>query len=128
MTFPLLKDNRNRVADAVGAQRTPEVFLLDHDRVIRYRGRIDDQYGVGYSREREVQQDLATAIEKLLAGDPIAIPETEAVGCHIGRVKPTIPTGPVFPLQSGLPTFLSCLLKPRRSERFFPLYHDLRER
>src|SRR5262245_31885242 len=45
LTFPLLKDNNNQLADAVGAQRTPEVFVVDKDRVIRYSGRIDDQFG-----------------------------------------------------------------------------------
>ena len=46
--FPILKDLENKVADQFGAERTPEVFVLDQDRVVRYRGRIDDQYGVGY--------------------------------------------------------------------------------
>ena len=41
--FPLLKDPGNRVADQLGAIRTPEVFLLDQDRIVRYWGRIDDQ-------------------------------------------------------------------------------------
>ena len=45
--FPVLKDFDQQVADDFGAGRTPEVFVLDADRVIRYRGRIDDQYGVG---------------------------------------------------------------------------------
>ena len=45
LTFPLLKDNNNEVADKFGAVRTPEVFLLDKDHVVRYWGRIDDQYG-----------------------------------------------------------------------------------
>ena len=47
MPFPVLKDFDQSVADAFGAKRTPEVFLLDAGRVIRYHGRIDDQYGVG---------------------------------------------------------------------------------
>ncbi|WP_145207858.1 hypothetical protein [Planctomycetes bacterium TBK1r] len=41
-------------ANALRAQRTPEVFLLAHERVVRYHGRIDDQYGVGYSKQREL--------------------------------------------------------------------------
>ncbi|MEM9657419.1 MAG: redoxin domain-containing protein, partial [Planctomycetota bacterium] len=45
--FPVLKDRGNRVADLLGAERTPEVFLLDRDRTVRYRGRIDDQFVVG---------------------------------------------------------------------------------
>ncbi|HZY83521.1 MAG TPA: redoxin domain-containing protein, partial [Gemmataceae bacterium] len=45
--FPVLKDFDGRAADALGARRTPEAFLLDAKHVLRYRGRIDDQYGVG---------------------------------------------------------------------------------
>ncbi|MBI2480060.1 MAG: redoxin domain-containing protein, partial [Planctomycetia bacterium] len=85
--FPLLKDLGNRVADAMGAERTPEVFVLDQDRVVRYWGRIDDQYGIGYIRDEPTRQDLRAAIEDLLAGKSVGQPMTEAVGCHIGRVK-----------------------------------------
>src|SRR6266568_4728796 len=50
--FPVLKDDRNVVADLFAAERTPEAFVLDGQRSIRYRGRIDDQFGVGYKRAR----------------------------------------------------------------------------
>lgn len=93
--FPMLKDPGNRVADAFAAARTPEVFLLDQQRVVRYHGRIDDQYGVGYSRERGATPDLANAAEALLAGRKLESPETEAVGCHIGRVKEITPSGDI---------------------------------
>ena len=95
VNFPLLKDVGNRVADAMGASRTPEVFLIDADRIVRYHGRIDDQYGVGYSRERTVQPDLSLAIDQLLAGETIEVPETEVVGCHIGRAQKSEPTGEI---------------------------------
>ena len=85
--FPILKDLGNEVANAVGAQRTPEVFVLDQDRIIRYRGRIDDQFGVGYVRGAPTQFDLRAALDDLLAGEPVRHPRTEAVGCLIGRVK-----------------------------------------
>lgn len=93
--FPMLKDPGNRIADAMGAERTPEVFLLDHDRVVCYHGRIDDQYGVGYSKERGAKPELTVAIEALLQGEPIPTPETQAVGCYIGRVDDTEPRGDV---------------------------------
>ncbi|QDV25072.1 redoxin domain-containing protein [Aureliella helgolandensis] len=93
--FPMLKDPGNRIADALGAQRTPEVFLIDHDRIVRYHGRIDDQYGVGYSKERDPKPELTLAIEALLTGQPIALAETKAVGCHIGRVKEIAATGEI---------------------------------
>ncbi len=50
--FPILKDLRNKIADQLGALRTPEAFVLDAGRTVRYRGRIDDQYGIGYARMR----------------------------------------------------------------------------
>jgi len=84
--FPVLKDFDHSVADAFGAKRTPEAFLLDADRVIRYRGRIDDQYGIGYQRAEPTTRELPDAIDALLAGKPIAKPETEAPGCIIARV------------------------------------------
>ncbi len=41
LSFPLLKDVGNELADRLGAERTPEVFVLDKDRVVRYRGRVE---------------------------------------------------------------------------------------
>ena len=60
--FPVLKDPGSKVADLFGAQRTTEVYLLDEKRVVRYWGRIDDQFGVGYARTKVNRRDLATAI------------------------------------------------------------------
>ncbi|REK18829.1 MAG: thiol-disulfide isomerase [Planctomycetota bacterium] len=86
LNFPLLKDVGNVVADQMGAVRTPEVFLLDGDRKVCYRGRIDDQYVVGRQRDAATREDLALAIEELLAGKPVSQAVTEAPGCFIGRV------------------------------------------
>lgn len=85
--FPVLKDFEHDAADAFGAKRTPEAFLLDADRVIRYRGRIDDQYGIGYQRAEATTRELKDAIDELLAGKPISKPETEVPGCIIARAK-----------------------------------------
>lgn len=85
--FPVLKDSDHRAADAFGARRTPEAFLLDADRVIRYRGRIDDQYGYSYRRAAPTRTELKDALEDLLAGRAVAVPETAVQGCVIGRKK-----------------------------------------
>lgn len=84
--FPILKDVGNRVAKAFGAARTPEIFVLDENRVVRYHGRIDDQYGVGYVRDEAKKHFLRDAIDALLDGKQVAIAHTEPVGCIIGRV------------------------------------------
>jgi peroxiredoxin/mono/diheme cytochrome c family protein len=86
LPFPLLKDVGNELADRLGVERTPEVFVLDAGRVVRYRGRVDDQYGFGVHRPAATRRDLAAALEDLLAGRPVATPRTEPVGCRIGRV------------------------------------------
>ncbi len=91
--FPVLKDVGNVVADQFGAVRTPEVFLLDEQRIVRYRGRVDDQYLVGKQRPHATREDLKLALEESLAGRAVSIAETEAVGCHIGRLPPAQPPG-----------------------------------
>jgi peroxiredoxin len=83
--FPVLKDFDHRVADQVGARYTPEAFLLDAGGVIRYHGRIDDQYGIGFRRERPTRPDLKAALDELLAGKPISTPQTKVEGCPIER-------------------------------------------
>ncbi|MFO1096176.1 MAG: redoxin domain-containing protein [Planctomycetaceae bacterium] len=85
--FPILKDVGNHVADQFGAQRTPEVFLLDTQRHIVYRGRIDDKYVVGVARKEASREDLRAAIDEVLAGKPVSIPETQPLGCLIGRIR-----------------------------------------
>jgi peroxiredoxin/mono/diheme cytochrome c family protein len=95
IVFPMLKDPGNVVADQFGAKRTPEAFVLDSKGVVRYWGRIDDQYGVGYARGEPTKSFLATALDQLLAGKEVSQPASEPVGCFIGRVHRTKPTGEV---------------------------------
>ena len=83
--FPVLRDEKQSVADRLGAQRTPEVFVLDGDLGVRYRGRIDDQYGIGFQRPAPTKKDLVEALEAVLAGKKVAEPSTEAAGCLITR-------------------------------------------
>lgn len=93
VTFPILRDESNKVADMFGVVRNPEVVLLDQSRSIRYVGRIDDQYGfqtgVGYARPKVSQRFLADAIDAVLAGQTVAQAETKPIGCIIGRARPT---------------------------------------
>lgn len=96
LNFPLLKDPGNAVADQFTAERTPEVFVLDEDRKVRYRGRIDDQYGAGNEgRIHVTRRDLALALDELLSGAEVSIPDTETPGCIIGRVRDVEPHGEI---------------------------------
>ncbi len=94
--FPILKDLNNALADRLHATRTPAVYLLDRQRVVRYKGRIDDQYGlqdtksgtrVSYQLKAPRREDLAQAIDELLAGKSVSVAQTEPTGCLIGRRK-----------------------------------------
>ena len=87
INFPLLKDVGNVVADQIGAERMLEVFVFDKDRVVRYRGRIDDQYVVGRQRKQATREDLAVAIEEVLSGQKVSQSATEVAGCRIGRLR-----------------------------------------
>ncbi|GAB5405847.1 MAG: redoxin domain-containing protein [Aureliella sp.] len=83
--FSIVHDTTGELAAQYGATRTPEAFLLDTKGLLRYRGRIDDQYAPGVAKSRSTRNDLKIAIEQLLAGQNVAVPKTEALGCLIGR-------------------------------------------
>ena len=93
--FPVLKDLNNKLADRLGATRTPEVFVLDRERTVRYQGRIDDQFGVGFVRKTVGNRELQSALDDLLAGHGVAKPKSPAVGCLIGRVHTPDPSAKV---------------------------------
>lgn len=87
LPFPYVRDEGNVVAEQFAATRTPEVFLLNSEMEIIYRGRIDDQYEPGINRPAATHNDLRNAIEQALAGQPVAVANTSAVGCMIGKVR-----------------------------------------
>ena len=85
--FLVLKDYGQKLADAVGVTRVPTVAVLDGNLKLRYRGRIDDQYGVAARRPKPTRNDLAEALDELLAGKPVTTSETEADGCLLARTE-----------------------------------------
>jgi len=87
LTFPVLKDAGNAVADLFGAERTPEVFVLDAQRTVRYRGMLDDQYGYRERRSRPTKTYVINAVDSLLKSEAVPVAETSVQGCHIGRVS-----------------------------------------
>jgi peroxiredoxin len=87
LELPVLKDVGNHVADQFAAERTPEVYVLDRQRVVRYRGRIDDQFSSMYRRPEPDETYLIDAIEAILENRAVKIPFTESEGCRIGRIR-----------------------------------------
>jgi thiol-disulfide isomerase/thioredoxin/mono/diheme cytochrome c family protein len=95
MEFPFVKDADFSCAAALGVQRTPEAVVLDGERRIRYRGRIDDQYRLGGTRESATRHDLREALDAVLADKEVAIKETPVEGCLITRPEMNQPAKPV---------------------------------
>jgi len=81
--FPVYKDENSVVADLLGAQVTPESFVIDTSGAVRYHGSIDDSQNIS----RIQFQGLRTALDSVLAGRPVDRAETKAFGCTIKRTK-----------------------------------------
>jgi peroxiredoxin len=97
MPFPVLKDDGSAVADLFAAQRTPEAFVLDKEHLVRYRGRIDDQFGIGFKRSKPTRRDLAEALDEVLAGKTVTVASTAVAGCVIARGnKPKVDASVTF--------------------------------
>jgi peroxiredoxin len=82
-SFPVLKDEGNRVADLYGATKTPEVYVLDPKGTLLYRGRIDETHD---DPKNVKSPDLRNALEAILSGKPVPAAETKAFGCSLKRV------------------------------------------
>jgi hypothetical protein len=89
--FPVLKDVGQKLADSLGVTRIPTVAVLDRDHVLRYRGRVDDRYGVAGRRMKATRHDLAQAIDEVIAGKKVTIAETETDGCLVDRGRKAQP-------------------------------------
>ena len=95
LTFPIVKDGRNALADQLGAKTTPEAVVVDAAGTVRYRGRIDDNAVATHVGVH----DLDAALDSVLAGKPVAHAEMLAVGCAIRRVSAPVSA------KAGVPTY-----------------------
>jgi len=81
LSFPILKDPSNKIADRLGATKTPEAYFLDAGNKLLYHGRIDnskDASGVNAT-------ELRDAMDAVLAGKPVEKTSAMAFGCTIKR-------------------------------------------
>ena len=83
LTFAILKDPNNKIADRLGAQVTPEAYLLDASGKLVYHGRIDNSR----NGDSITSTELRDAIEATLAGKPVEKTEVKAFGCSIKRAS-----------------------------------------
>lgn len=82
-TFAVLKDDGNKIADRLGATRTPETYVIDAGGKLVYHGRIDNSQNTA----NITSNDLREALDEMLAGKPISKTGGAAFGCTIKRVS-----------------------------------------
>ncbi len=81
--FHVVKDPDGSTAAAVGATRSPQVVVLDGERRIVNRGRVDGQHRLAGTRPEPGRADLREALDDVLAGRPVRVPETAVDGCPL---------------------------------------------
>jgi len=78
--FPYVRDDSQETTRALGARFTPEAFVFDADRKLRYHGRIDDNHR---DPKAVTSHDLSDALNALLSGQSPKNAETVAFGCSV---------------------------------------------
>lgn len=79
-SFDYLMDASQEIAHAYGAVCTPDFFVFDAERKLRYRGRLDDS---PRNASAVRKQEMKLAIQALLAGKEITEPQNAAMGCSL---------------------------------------------
>lgn len=80
-------DAAGHLAKALNAQTTTEVFLLDSTHTLVYRGALNDQYGLGFTKEKPTHHYLQEALTAMLRREPAEIAATSAPGCALDLPK-----------------------------------------
>jgi hypothetical protein len=82
--LPILLDPTHALVQATGATITPEAVVVTRSGGMVYRGRIDDWYAaLGRKRRFATTHELRDAIDAVLAGEPVPVERTTAVGCFV---------------------------------------------
>lgn len=80
---PVVHDSEGALASALAATTTTECFLLDAARTLVYRGAVNDQYGLGYTKDKATRHYVREAVDALLGGVAPEIAATTAPGCAL---------------------------------------------
>jgi hypothetical protein len=103
--FRVVADREHKYREAFQATATPEVFVLNAESQLRYRGRIDDTWSARLKKNsRPGRQDLKEALDELLADKPVSVAVTTPVGCLLpGTATPSKPSTTVTYYRDVLP-------------------------
>lgn len=85
LTFPVLIDFENVLADRFKATATPHCYVIDQEGILRYAGAIDND-PKGRKKAEDRTDYVLEAVSAIRAGKPVEIASTKAYGCSIKRV------------------------------------------
>ncbi|MBS1517876.1 MAG: thioredoxin family protein [Bacteroidetes bacterium] len=80
MNFPYLIDGTQETARKYDAVCTPDIYVYDKNRILKYRGRLDDSWK---DDKKITSKDLEKAIDHLLSEKEIDFPQIPSMGCSI---------------------------------------------
>jgi hypothetical protein len=83
LPFAIVRDVNQKCAKTLGIDRVPMVVVLNANKELVYRGRIDDQYRFGGATPKVGRHDLAEALGELVAKKAISVAETPVEGCKL---------------------------------------------
>jgi hypothetical protein len=86
-----VRDDGGALAAALRIESTAEAFVIDRAGTLRYRGAIDDQYGISHQRSTASSHWLVAALDNLSTGEEPRVQRTRADGCPTSRTKATAP-------------------------------------
>lgn len=76
-------DADRKLSEWLGVRTSSEVYLFDDNARLRYRGAIDDRFGIGFSRSKATKTFLKDALQSVRAGLAVDIPITSSPGCYV---------------------------------------------
>jgi hypothetical protein len=83
LSMPALLDPNRALVKETGVKVTPEVAVINSFGMLVYRGRIDDQNVEHGVQRNDYRRDLRIALDEVLAGKPVSVPQTIAIGCFL---------------------------------------------
>lgn len=95
---PVIAGAKGGLAGALRPATTTEVFVLDAARALVFRGALNDQYGLGYSKPAATRHYLRDALDAVLRGERPPVEATTAPGCALDLEAP-------LPVTAATPTY-----------------------
>lgn len=85
---PYVREPEGHIGRLIQARISSEAFVIDRSRTLRYRGPVDDQWGIDFSKPEPRNRYLEDALDAVLDGRPVWRPSVQASGCVLAATGP----------------------------------------